>query len=125
MLDTIHLRRDSVIIFGLDWALVKLQGYLDKKYKRLIEVGTYLFYIITITLLRDLQILSLQSYIDLYELVIPLFGFSENFIRWIQGLFDSEKFTEVRGQRMLKHVFTCWISFQNVLIKKMEQIQKQ
>ena len=125
MLDTIHLRRDSVIIFGLDWAIVKLQGYLDKKYKRLIEVGTYLFYIITITLLRDLQILSLQSYIDLYELVIPLFGFSENFIRGIQGLFDSEKFTEVRGQRMLKHVFTCWISLQNVLIKKMEQIQKQ
>ena len=125
MLDTIHLRRDSVIIFGLDWAIVKLQGYLDKKYKRLIEVGTYLFYIITITLLRDLQILSLQSYIDLYELVIPLFGFSKNFIRWIQGLFDSEKFTEVRGQRMLKHVFTCWISLQNVLIKKMEQIQKQ
>ena len=107
MVDTIRLRRDSVIIFGLDWAIVKLQGYLDKKYKRLIEVGTYLFYIITITLLRDLQILSLQSYIDLYELVIPLFGFSENFIRWIQGLFDSEKFTEVRGQRMLKHVFTC------------------
>ena len=81
MLDTIHLRRDSVIIFGLDWAIVKLQSYLDKKYKRLIEVGTYLFYIITITLLRDLQILSLQSYIDLYELVIPLSGFSENFIR--------------------------------------------
>ena len=54
MLDTIHLRRDSVIIFGLDWAIIKLQDYLDQKYKRLIEVGTYLFYIITITLLRRL-----------------------------------------------------------------------
>ena len=39
----------------------------------------------------------------------------------IEEYFDVEKFTEVYGQHMLRHVSTRWISLQDVLVRVMEQ----
>ena len=104
MLDTIHLRRDSVIIFGLDWAIIKLQDYLDQKYKRLIEVGTYLFYIITITLLR-----RLANFISIIVYRFEWTGYSLIWIFWAFYQMNSRVvwFRKVYGSTRSAHVKTC------------------
>ena len=122
MLDKLKLSLVCIISLGMDGPSVnlffkqKLETTLQGCDKVLIDVGTCPLHIVSNAFREGLKILSADFHIDLDQIVLDLYRFFKYSTKRIHDYFDIERFSELQGHRMLKHVSTRWIHIQDVLI---------
>ena len=89
-----------------------------KKGHFIIDVGSCPFHTVSNGFSEGLK--SIDK-VDLDQFAVDLHSFFKFSAKRIEEYFDVEKFTEVYGQHMLRHVSTRWISLQDVLVRVIEQ----
>jgi len=124
LLTKVKLVPENIISLGMDGPSVnklfkeKFESDLQKRGHSIIDVGSCPLH--TVSNGFSVGLKSIDE-VDLDQFAVDLHSFFKFSAKRIEEYFDVEKFTEVYGQRMLRHVSTRWISLQDVLVRIMEQ----